>query len=218
MKRRHFTLMELIIALTLFAVLSLISMGLLKSVIDSLKGQKEHSQKVGELIVISKTTKKMFANMVPFSWRDEENQIVPHFGGGPDYIRFVYLNRVNAQEDGGLRFSEIFVNDDGELVVQYQTRPFRNGYEINEDHYRSVLARKVASVEFQYASVAENQQSSAEMEWLGEWEPERLDIPLAVIMSITWENENVEHFMWRTAANSYYERHGAWRNREKINL
>ncbi|NQZ59787.1 MAG: hypothetical protein HRT88_20230 [Lentisphaeraceae bacterium] len=216
MKRRNFTLMELIIALSLFALLSLICMGLLKSVIDSLKTQKEHSKKVGELVILNKTTKKMFANMVPFSWRDEENQKVPHFGGGPEYMRFVYLNRVNSPQDGGLRFCEIFVNDDAELVVQYQTRPFRHGYEINEEHYLSILARKVQSVSFQYASAAEDQQSSAEMEWLEEWKAERLDIPLAILMTITWENENVESFMWRTAGNSFYERHGAWKNGEEI--
>ena len=59
--------------------------------------------------------------------------------------------------------------------------------------------------------------SSENLEWMEDWDEDRLDIPLAVKMTISWQNENVENFFWRTAGNGYYERYGAWRNGEKIN-
>ena len=132
-------------------------------------------------------------------------------------MRFCYLSRINNLEDGGLRFAEIYVNEDYQLVADYQTRPFNEAIELNDNAYQSILSEDVESVSFSYVSVTENEQSSENLEWLDEWEEDRLDIPLAVRMTITWKNEDIENFFWRTAGNSYYERYGAWRNGEKTN-
>ena len=54
------------------------------------------------------------------------------------------------------------------------------------------------------------------MEWLEEWDEDRVDIPLAVMTTLTWNDDKKETFLWRTAGNSYYERWGNWRNGESV--
>ena len=217
MKRRHFTLIEVLIALALFAGLAVTCVSLMQAVAGSMESQSIRSKHVDSLVTLDRTVKKLFTNMVPFRWRDIDNQAVPHFVGASDFMRFAHLNRVNDLNDGGLRFVELFVDDDGNLIANYQTRPFREGTEINETAYRSILSTAVSSVTFQYASVPEDEQASENIAWFEEWEEDRLDIPLSVMMTVTWQDETSETFMWRPAGNSYYERWGAWRNMERTN-
>lgn len=216
-KKIHFTLIEIIIALALFVGLSITCVTLINSMSDSLDTQNKRSQQVESLVLLDRTIRKMFTNMVPFKWRDIDNQTVPHFAGYSDRMRFCYLSRINNLEDGGLRFAEVYVNEESQLVADYQTRPFTEGLELSDNAYQSILSKEVKSVSFSYVSVAENEQSSENLEWLDDWEEDRLDIPLAVRITVTWKNEDTENFFWRTAGNSYYERYGAWRNGEKIN-
>ena len=217
MNKRRFTLIELVIALALFAMLSLSCMKLLMSTVDSLEVQEKSAKRIVGLVNLDKNAQKMFTNTVPFTWRDEENQRVPHFYGAPDMMRFVHLNRVNDEKDGGLRFVQLYIDNEQKLIAHYQTRPFLNGSEIIEEiAFKSTLAEGVDSLNFQYASVLENQQSSEDIEWLSEWEEDRLDIPLAVRMDVSWQNGRTESFLWRTAGNSYYERMGAWKNGDRL--
>ena len=109
-------------------------------------------------------------------------------------MRFCYLSRINNLEDGGLRFAEVYVNEESQLVADYQTRPFTEGLELSDNAYQSILSKEVKSVSFSYVSVAENEQSSENLEWLDDWEEDRLDIPLAVRITVTWKNEDTENF------------------------
>lgn len=215
-KKSNFTLLEVMIAIGLFAVLAITCVSLMTTLTGSLAAQQERSEHVDKLVSLDKTLKKMFTNMVQFTWRDQDNERLPHFLGVSDTMRFAYLNRVNNLQDGGLRFVDIYVDDEARLIARYQNRPFRNSEEINEDAYISVLAENVDSIVFNYASVEEERTSSEYLEWLQEWSDERLDIPLAVMITINWTTNGSETFLWRTAGNSFYERWGAWRNGESI--
>ena len=48
---------------------------------DSLDTQNKRSQQVESLVLLDRTIRKMFTNMVPFKWRDIDNQTVPHLRG-----------------------------------------------------------------------------------------------------------------------------------------
>ncbi|MCM8539962.1 MAG: prepilin-type N-terminal cleavage/methylation domain-containing protein [Lentisphaeraceae bacterium] len=218
-KKFNFTLIEVMIAIGIFAILAVSCVSLMSSMASSLQVQQERSAHVDSLVRLDKTVKKMFTNMVQFTWRDQDNERLPHFLGLYDSIRFTYLNRVNNMQDGGLRFAEIYIDEEARLVARYQNRPYRNAEEMNEDAYFSVLSEEVESISFNYASVEEDKTSSEELEWLEEWSDERLDIPLAVMFTVKWTEESgkgEETFLWRTAGNSYFERWGAWRNGESI--
>jgi type II secretory pathway component PulJ len=216
-RKSSFTLIEVLISLGLFAGLAVTCVTLLDSLSDSMDSQNERSKHVESLVLLDRTVKKMFTNMVPFKWRDEDNQIVPHFAGYSDKIRFSYLNRINNLEDGGLRFAELYVDEEEQLVAHYQTRPFRDALEPDSSAYVSVLSEQVESVALSYVSVTENEQGSENLEWLEDWEEDRLDIPLGVKLTVNWLDGTAESFFWRTAGNGYFERWGAWRNGEKIN-
>ena len=168
------------------------------------------------LVKLDKTFKKMFTNTVKFTWRDEDNETYPHFYGFNDSVILTYLTRVNNIQDGGLRFVNIFVDSDSRLIARYQNRPFRNSTEINEDAYISILSENVESVSFQYAGVIPDTTGVEELEWTDQWEQERLDIPLGIMVTVNWRDKGSETFIWRTASNSYYERWGAWRNNEEV--
>ena len=219
-KRQGFMLIEMVIATSLFALVTLACMQLQSTMVRSFNAQTERSQHIEQLTNLDISFKKMFSNMVPFTWRDEDNQRIPHFQGDPDFIRFAYLTRLNSDIDGGLRFLEIFINDEGHLEVIYQNRPFYNGIEASEEAFSSVLSRDVESISFSYASVMEGKQHSEDLEWIDTWDIERLDIPLAIMVNVTWladdsGDQKAESFLWRTAGSSYYERLGAWRNGAK---
>ena len=219
MKKNSFTLIEIIIALGLFVMLSISCVSLIFTMTSSMEVQHERAAHVDSLVRLDKSLKKMFTNMVQFTWRDENNERLPHFLGLANSMRFTYINRVNNLQDGGLRFADIYVDDNGQLLARYQNRPYRNAEELNEDAYISVLSENVESIQFDYASVAEDKSSSEDLEWLQEWSDERLDIPLAVMLTVNWTEESgkgSETFLWRTAGNSYFERWGAWRNGESI--
>ncbi len=213
-QKRYFTLLEVMIALALFASLVFLTMVMVGNFTSSLQVQQERSAHIDQLVNLDKSIKKMFTNMVAFSWRDEDGKKIPHFLGTGSSIRFVHLNRVNDLRDGGLRFVELFVDDVGKLVALYQTRPFLNGVEVSQNAYRSVLAENIEEVSFKYASLEDDASTSDKMEWLEEWEDTRLDIPLAVMITVKFRDFGTETFLWRTAGNSFYERCG-WRNGEK---
>ena len=214
--KNKFTLLEVVIALALFAVLATACVSLMSNMSKSLDAQRERSEQVDNLVSLDGVLKKMISHMVKFTWRDEDNQKLPHFLGQSNTMRFVQLTKVNTVADGGLRFVELFLDEEGQFVAKYQMRPFYNAVDISEDAYSSVLATNIASVSFQYASVVEGKSSSEEMEWLEEWDEDRVDIPLAVMTTLTWNDDKKETFLWRTAGNSYYERWGNWRNGESV--
>ena len=219
-KSKNFTLIEVMIAIGLFAILAVSCVSLMSTMSSSLELQQEKSAHIDSLVRLDKTVKKMFSNMVQFTWRDENNERLPHFLGLNDSIRFTYLNRINNLQDGGLRFAEIYVDDERRLIARYQNRPYRNAEEMNDNAFISVLSEDVENIYFNYASVEEDRTSSEDLEWLEEWEDDRLDIPLCVMFTVNWTEESgkgSETFIWRTAGNSYYERWGAWRNGESIN-
>ena len=213
MKRHSFTLIEVMIACGIFAILCLACMKLTSGTLMNYQAQKERSARIDQLLLLDKTFKKMITNMVPFTWRDEDDFKKPFFMGLKDRLRFAQLNRINRAEDGGMRFVELTLNESNQLVAFYQSRPFTYGSELTEGkNYSSILADNVEAIEFYFVSSAEEINDSTELIWLDEWEEMREDIPLAVLLKVKWQDESEENFMWRTASNSYFERRAGWEN------
>ncbi|WDE97676.1 prepilin-type N-terminal cleavage/methylation domain-containing protein [Lentisphaera profundi] len=213
MRNRSFTLIEVIIATGIFALLCILCMKLTSSSLSNYEAQKDRARHISQLVILDKTLRKMFSNMVPFNWRDESGDKQSFFYGAVNEMRFAQLNKVNTLKDGGMRFIELILNEENELVANYQTRPFFNGEELIEGkYYTSLLAKDVEQIEFSYVSAIEESQSSEELEWLNEWLEERQDIPLAILLKVRWRDGSEENFMWRTAASSYDERLAPWDN------
>ena len=125
--------------------------------------------------------------------------------------------------DGGLRLAEIFLNGEKQLVVRYIQRPVFPGDELPQEAMESVLAEGVTEISFRYVSTVQEggsgepgDFSAAELQWQDEWEPDRPDIPLAVLLQVTWGDPGItENFFYRTAGNAAYERLGSWKQWEE---
>jgi hypothetical protein len=83
----------------------------------------------------------------------------------------------------------------------------------------SVLARDVDHVSFQYADFAPDQEDdwNRRLEWVSEWDTDdehpREEIPLAIMITVVWQDGRAESWLRRTAGEGYRERFGKWKPR-----
>jgi len=127
------------------------------------------------------------------------------FAGELERVRIACLHHVTAMEEGGLRFATLEVRD-GQLTASYQARPFLVADATGATAGTSVLAANVATIAFQYADWDAEQG----VVWLESWDPERQDLPLAILLQVSWQDGREESWLRRTAASGWRERFGKW--------
>ena len=150
-------------------------------------------------------------NAVPFKWTDEEGVSRFVFEGGSDTLLFTALRRSDGSAPGALVFIRLRLEDE-ELAAYYSFYP-RPPWddEFQEDDpelfRREVLATGVAAVSFQYAETGESE--DAEIEWLDEWdEDEHAAIPLAIRMTLEWNDGRREYWLRRTCGTALHSSFG----------
>lgn len=220
LRRRHgprpgpvlscFTLLEVIIAVTLLLLIVVVMVGFGREMTRSWEKLRAEHARFRELLVVDRTLDSLLTNAVPFAWPDAEGEPAPFFVGEADYLRLVCLHPVTQASEGALRFAEVFV-EDGLLTVSYTERPWRDVTENQSQARATVLAAGVDRVEFSYADW--NDDAAGDWDdrllWVEEWDPERTEMPLAVLMTVHWQDGRVESWLRRTAAG-YRERWGKW--------
>ena len=154
-------------------------------------------------------------NMIPFSWKDEDDQEQVVFSGSREEIFFTARRRAAEGENSAYLFIRLKVNEKQQLIAEYHTLPrFPWKEEGTYEMKREVLAENIMSVSFLYASLNEE-----EIIWEEDWEaydPDALQdnqtdillIPLAVQMTVEWQDGSTEVWLRRTAAVSRYSRFG----------
>jgi len=214
-ERRLFTLVELVAAMAVMVFVALIiataSMTFYKA--------WERSARVSDRLKVRQTIDRIMdvcvRNMIPFPWRDEEDKIRVVFQGQQDEIFFTARRHAAEGDNSAYLFIRLKLNDDRQLVAEYHTLPRfpwmeEEKYEMNTE----VLAENVTSISFLYASLTED-----EIVWDEEWEdydPEEtqddttdiLQIPLAVQLTVEWNDGTKEVWLRRTAAVSKHSRFG----------
>lgn len=217
--RRHaaagFTLLEVIIAVTLLllVVVALLSFG--REMARSWEKLRGEHARFRTLLTLDRALDGLLSNAVPFTWPNEDGEAVPFFVGEADYLRLVSLHPVTVADEGALRFAEVFVRA-GILQVAYTVRPYRGAVEDSEQVRTSVLATGVDRVEFSYAdwSGDESGDWGDRLLWLDEWDAERQELPLAVMVTVWWDDGRVESWL-RRLASGYRERWGKWEPAKK---
>ena len=207
MARLHrFTLLELMIAwvVFLFVVTALVAFG--REVTRTWGRLHQEQQLLARLLVLDRTLDSILGNAVPLMWPDEDNEPVPAFLGEPDRLRLAYVHSLNDWSDGALRFIGLTLNSDAQFVAVYQERPFFDWDADNETARVSVLAENVQAVEFLYADWVDEE----DLEWMDEWDPERKELPLAIMVTLQWQDGRAESWLRRTAGSGYRERWGKW--------
>ena len=218
MKRRFFTLMEVMIAVAIFTMVALALFGFSSGVTRSWEKITLERNRFNELLVVDRALDAIFSNAIPFMWREMDNGLrteKPFVVAGPETLRSATIHRLNDSQEGALRFVELFV-EDGELRAVYSPRPFMDWEGIDPSWCTvSVLATGVESIAFSYADWSSDVSEDWEnrLFWRDEWETEdsnRKDIPLAIMATVNWEDGRNQTWIRRTVGNSFRERYGTY--------
>lgn len=197
--KRSFTLIEILIATAITAVLIALLALVNNSASRTWDSVNERSSKLQDLIVLRQGLGKIVRNAVPY-FHDNDDNFYNAFLGEPGRFRLASIQRINDLSEGGMIFAELIVEEE-KLVMNYKSQPWNEDF--RDDLKRSVLLEGVAKLSCSYAYTEEGR----DILWTDEWVEEEHDIlPLGIRISITFLNEDTEHFLWRTAGNSRYER------------
>jgi type II secretory pathway component PulJ len=215
---RHFTLLEMMVALVIFTFVVTVLFTFARTVTNSWQRLQREQRRFSDLLVLDRTLDTMLSNAVPFLWRDEDNEPVPVFLGEPQRLRLAYVHATSGGESCALRFLQLEVDGEGRLVAFYSAYPFLEPEETVETAKTSVLARDVDTVEFRYADWEKVDGDSwpDALLWLEEWELEREELPLGILVTVRWTDGRVESWLRRTSASGYRERWGKWKPAEQL--
>lgn len=217
-RRRHFTLLELAIAVTIFMMVAVALFAFSGHVSSSWGSITTERNRLAELLAMDRTLDSILSNAVPFLWRERDDgivKVVPFIVAEADVLRIAYLHRLNDTAEGSLRFVELFL-EDGELKALYTDRPFINWEDIADDRKKvSVISTGVESISFLYADFSSDVSDAWQdrLFWRDSWETEdseRKDIPLAIQIRVKWQDGREESWLRRTMGNSYRERYGTF--------
>ncbi len=218
---RRFTLLEVVIAVGIFMLVAVALFAYSRQTTNSWTRIMQERNTFSELLTLDRAVDQIFSHVVPFLWPDPNDELeneVPFIVANSESLRVAYIHRLNNEEEGALRFVEIMVKD-GNLCATYSDRPFIYWENIGDRLWTSVLARDVESVTFRYADWGGDMTDawSSRLKWVDEWETEdsgRTDVPLAIQMTVVWQNGKIESWLRRTMGNSYRERYGKWEPQE----
>jgi hypothetical protein len=211
-----FTLLEVLIAITVLMLVVAVMVGFGREMARTWqKLQSEHAR-FRALLVLDRTVDGLLSQVVPFQWPNDDGEAVPFFVGASDYLRCVCLHPVTQPSEGALRCVELFV-EDGQLLASYTDRPYRDPPQGDEQVHLSVLAEGVDRIEFAYAdwNGDESGDWGRQLIWVSEWDPERKELPLAIMMTVLAEDGSVHSWLRRVAASGYRERWGKWEPAKK---
>ena len=216
-RRRPFTLLEVLIASTIFLGLAIVLFVYAGQMTQSWSKLQVRRNQLNELLALDRAIDTVLPNIIPFTWPDPEEETItetPVIVALPDMLRCAFLHRLNDAEEGSIRFAEFSIEDDN-LVLNYADRPFFDWEDVRDIQHTSILATDVESISFLYADFDDDDTLdwSERLVWTDEWETEeseRTDAPLAIIMTVNWKDGRSETWIRRTMGNSYRERFGKW--------
>jgi len=211
-RRRSFTLVEMIVAMAIMTVVALL-VGIASSIFyNSYRRSVRSAERLREYLAIDRLCDAGFRNMVPFRWRDGDNESRFVFSGGEDRLLFTALRRADGDAPGALIFIRLSL-EEGDLVAEYSFYPRLPWAEDEKDEgrigefRREVLARNVGAISFLYAE--ESGEGDGSLEWLETWEEEEHDaIPLAVQLTVEWLDGTREQWLRRAAGTAGRSRFG----------
>ncbi|MBE6381206.1 MAG: prepilin-type N-terminal cleavage/methylation domain-containing protein [Lentisphaerae bacterium] len=209
MKISHFTLIELIVAMAILALVGLASSAALFGYHRSHGKVASLSQKLERNRKLDKVADLM-SNMIPFYWRNEveDGGQTLVFDGREDELYFTAMRLPDSEGRGAFIFVHLYVDEENQLVCDYKDTPLLPWEEDDEGRDEgvktAVLAEKVAALTFIYGEYNEDDQ----VDWLEVWDQEDdeyLDrMPVAVGFTVEFESGEKLSYMRRTAGISAF--------------
>ena len=207
MKRKHdFTLVELVCAMLVMMVVGLVIASAGSSFYNGYRRSAEATARLKELMAIDRIWDAALVNMLPFKWKDDNNESRYVFEGKNDELLLTTLRRVYGNDPSALLFIRFKVEDE-KLIVIYSDYPLLPWEEEEPSAVTrtEVIAENVSHISFQYAEQTEEN----EIEWFEEWEEEEHNnLPLAIRMTVEWKNGTKEYWLRRTCGVNYNSNFG----------
>lgn len=203
--RSSFTLLEVVVALAIFAcVMGLAGAGLSASV-RSWEKVGRSKERLAERVALDSFANNIVRNAIPFSWPDATSKKeLPIFRGERDWTRFAARRWLSDIEEGGLLFIELSLRD-GKLLARYSKIPITDDVPAPGGLQEEVLASNVSSFRLLYAE----RDASDEIQWFERWDNEKDEnLPLAIQMSVEWADGRSESWLRRTAGSGLRESFG----------
>ena len=201
--RRHFTLIELVVSIALLVVIASITAMSAATFYQGYQRSLRVTERLQELMAIDALMDTHVRNAIPFQWPDEEGTSRYLFDGAEDRLHFTTLRRSYGSRPGSLLFIRVFVEDD-ELIAEYSPYPrfpWQEEESENTPWTREVLARDVKQVTFAYAE--NSTETEGGVEFLETYlEEDNTSLPLAIRMTVEWNDGRTEQWLRRVAASS----------------
>ena len=191
---RRYTLIEILIASALFALLALCCVNLLNATTSSLEAQISRSAHLIELERIEQVFHKIFANAVqlhPATDKPSQDSSFLEQKYDEHELSLIARHRVNDIETGGLRFYHLFLGSDASLHLDYRDNPLG-------PLQSTLLAQELANIELHYARL----DSKGGITWSEKLSPP--SVPDAVKLTLTWKAGQQEIFLYRLNGSSQY--------------
>lgn len=203
MKKRHITLIELILAMSLLSFIT----GLSGVVIYGLSRQwvavQVKARMLSEFQAVDRIAESAFRNAIPFHWTNEDNPDSPIliFRGYSQECYFTYRHQVAGDPPTALRYMLIY-QDGPDVVAEYRNTPVLpvDCHEQSINLKREVIAAGVRSLQFMYAY---RDPQSGNVSFVNNWNDDDEDIPIAINMFIEWNDGTQHAWLRRTASNGF---------------
>ena len=212
---RCFTLVELVAAMAIMIFVALIIGTASAAFYNAWRRSVRVTDRLKVRQNIDRVMDTCVRNMIPFSWKNEDDEEQVVFMGSREEIFFTARRRAAEGDNSAYLFIRLKVNEKQQLAAEYHTLPrFPWQEEGTYEMKREVLADNIMSISFLYASLDDE-----EIIWDEDWEEydpkaaqddqtDILLIPLAVQMTVEWQDGTKEVWLRRTAAVSRYSRFG----------
>jgi hypothetical protein len=193
----------MVLAVGIFlAVICVVSSGLF-AVRQTWEKVKKHNGSLERLQRVDRVIDSAFRNVIPFKWHDENNKSRQIFLGRSNSLQMAYQHRIGKISDGGIRYIAFEVRDE-KLLALYRKTPIIPWLNEGAELTQEILAENVAGISFQYAD-----KENDEITWLNNWDEENPNIPLAIQITIEWNDGRKESWLRRTAGSGLNESLGA---------
>ena len=199
--KKHFTLLEVVVATSLLTLVGMLIAMSVASFHRSWSQGRKVAQRLERNIAIDRIAETVIRSMVDFRWLNEEegsDELV--FLGEADELWVTAMNR-SYGGNSAFRFARLYM-EDGVLLCDYSDTPFLPWIDLKDQIYRTeTIAKGVSALTFRYAT----ENDSGELEWLEDWDLDEYDkLPLAIQMTIEWEDGSKQRWTRRQAGTSYY--------------
>ena len=105
-----FTLLEMILAVTIFSMIMLTVAMTLYTVQRSWQKISNHSNELKRYQMIDRLVDVAFRNAIPFPWTNDDNETTYCFKGESDSLLLTYLHRIGQNDsEGGIRFLRLYI-------------------------------------------------------------------------------------------------------------